>query len=129
VKYRGLTFDGETQEHKWVYGMPSYGFGTEEIAEIGTTDGEFYEIDPETLGEETEYKDRHGRQIYTGDIVALEVDSSIREFVVDRECDPLPGFVGKTAKARLSGVVVFHLVRTVTAGWTYPALVTSRLLC
>lgn len=115
MKYRGLTFDREKQAHKWVYGMPSYGFETEEIAEIGTPYGDFYDIDPATLGEETEYRDRHGKQMYTGDITALEVDGEIREFVVDRatverEYNTLPEFEGETVKVRLAGVVVFRWI-------------------
>ena len=100
MKYRGLAFDKVKQEHKWVYGMPAYGFDTEKIEEIGTPDGDFYDIDPETLGEETEYRDRHKKQMYTGDIVTLTVDGEVREFVVDRatverEYNTLPGFEGE----------------------------------
>ena len=84
MKYRGLTFDRGKMEYKWVFGMPSYGYNTEEIAEIGTPDGEFYNINPTTLGEETEYTDKHGKRMYTGDIVAFEADGETREFVVDR---------------------------------------------
>ena len=82
MKYRGLTFDREKMEYKWVFGMPSYGYDTEEIAEIGTPDGEFYNINPTTLGEETEYTDKHGKRMYTGDITILLVDGEVREFVV-----------------------------------------------
>ena len=115
MKYRGLTFDREKQAHKWVYGMPSYGFETEEIAEIGTPNGDFYDIDPATLGEETEYTDIHGKQMYTGDIATLLVDGEVREFVVDRatvdrEYNTLPGFEGETVKVRLAGVVVFRWI-------------------
>ena len=63
MKYRGLTFDEKKRVHKWVYGLPAYGFETEEITEIGTPDGDFYDIDPATLGEETEYRDRRGKQM------------------------------------------------------------------
>ena len=84
MKYRGLTFNRTTLTYEWVYGMPSYGYETEEIAEIGTPDGEFFEINPATLGEETDYRDRHGKPIYTGDITTLKVDGEVREFVVDR---------------------------------------------
>ena len=59
MKYRGLTFDREKMEYKWVFGMPSYGYDTEEIAEIGTPDGNFYDINPATLGEETEIGRAH----------------------------------------------------------------------
>lgn len=115
MKYRGLTFDREKQAYKWVYGMPSYGFETEEIAEIGTPNGDFYDIDPATLGEETVYTDKHGKQMYTGDIITLLVDGEVREFVVDRatvdrEYNTLPGFKGKTVKVRLAGVVVFRWI-------------------
>lgn len=115
MKYRGLTFNRTTLTYEWVYGMPSYGYETEEIAEIGTPDGEFYEINPATLGEETDYTDRHGKHIYTGDITTLKVDGEVREFVVDRatvdrEYNTLPGFEGKTVKVRLSGVVVFRWI-------------------
>ncbi len=115
MKYRGLTFDREKMEYKWVYGMPSYGYNTEEIAEIGTPDGEFYDINPTTLGEETEYTDIHGKQMYTGDITTLLVDGEVREFVVDRatvdrEYNTLPGFDGETVKVRLAGVVVFRWI-------------------
>ena len=117
MKYRGLTFNRTTLSYGWVYGMPSYGYETEEIAEIGTPDGEFFEINPATLGEETDYRDRHGKPIYTGDITTLKVDGEVREFVVDRatvdrEYNTLPGFEGKTVKVRLSGVVV-GLIRRV----------------
>lgn len=115
MKYRGLTFDREKMEYKWVFGMPSYGYDTEEIAEIGTPDGEFYNINPTTLGEETEYTDIHGKQMYTGDIATLLVDGEVREFVVDRatvdrEYNTLPGFDGETVKVRLAGVVVFRWI-------------------
>lgn len=115
MKYRGLTFNRTTLTYEWVYGMPSYGYETEEIAEIGTPDGEFFAINPATLGEETDYRDRHGKPIYTGDITTLKVDGEVREFVVDRatvdrEYNTLPGFEGKTVKVRLSGVVVFRWI-------------------
>lgn len=115
MKYRGLTFDRTEKAYKWVYGMPSYGFETEEIAEIGTPNGDFYDIDPATLGEETEYTDKHGKQMYTGDITTLLVDGEVREFVVDRatvdrEYNTLPGFEGETVKVRLAGVVVFRWI-------------------
>ncbi len=107
MKYRGLTFDREKMEYKWVFGMPSYGYDTEEIAEIGTPDGEFYTINPATLGEETEYTDRHGRRMYTGDIVTLPADGEVREFVVDRATVDREG---EAEKVRLAGVVVFRWI-------------------
>lgn len=110
MKYRGLTYNREKECYEWVYGMPSYGYETDEIAEIGTVYGDFREIFPDTLGEQTPYRDKNGKEIYTGDIVALEVGGQIREFVVDkatvdREYNTLQGFTGKdgsnTVKVRL----------------------------
>ena len=117
MKFRGLTWDKKKENYKWVYGLPSYGFETEEIAEIGTPYGDFYDIDPTTLGKETEYRDRHGKPIYTGDITTLEVDGELREFEVveittEREYNTLPGMEseGGPVKVRLSGVIAFRWV-------------------
>lgn len=106
MKYRGLTYNREKESYEWVYGLPSYGYATDEVAEIGTVYGDFKEIFPDTLGEQTPYRDKNGKEIYTGDIVALEVDGQIREFVVDkatvdREYNTLPNFEGDTVKVRL----------------------------
>lgn len=79
MKYRGLTYNREKESYEWVYGLPSYGYATDEVAEIGTVYGDFKEIFPDTLGEQTPYRDKNGKEIYTGDIVALEVDGQIRE--------------------------------------------------
>ena len=79
MKYRGLTYNREKESYEWVYGLPSYGYATDEVAEIGTVYGDFREIFPDTLGEQTPYRDKNGKEIYTGDIVALEVDGQIRE--------------------------------------------------
>ena len=104
MKYRGLTFDKEKMEHKWVFGMPSYGYETEKITEIETIEAvagtHFHNIIPESLGEETKYTDKHGKRMYTGDIAAMPVDGEAREFIVeratvDREYNALPGCVGR----------------------------------
>lgn len=115
MKYRGLTYNREKESYEWVYGLPSYGYATDEVAEIGTVYGDFKEIFPDTLGEQTPYGDKNGKEIYTGDIVALEVDGQIREFVVDkatvdREYNTLPNFEGDTVKVRLADVVIFRWI-------------------
>lgn len=53
MKYRGLTYNREKESYEWVYGLPSYGYATDEVAEIGTVYGDFREIFPDTLGEQT----------------------------------------------------------------------------
>ena len=105
MKYRGLTYNREKESYEWVYGLPSYGYATDEVAEIGTVYGDFREIFPDTLGEQTPYRDKNGKEIYTGDIVALEVDGQIREFVVE---------------VRLADVVIFR--------WADPEGVIHQLL-
>lgn len=113
MKYRGLTYNREKESYEWVYGLPSYGYATDEVAEIGTVYGDFKEIFPDTLGEQTPYRDKNGKEIYTGDIVALEVDGQIREFVVDkatvdREYNTLPNFEGDTVKEALNELSDFE---------------------
>lgn len=96
MKYRGLTEKG-----KMVYGLPSYGFRSERITEIGTPDGDFHEILAGTLGEFTEYTDRNGQEIYTGDITKLILPGGqVRLFevgktILDREMKPPRGFTAE----------------------------------
>ena len=129
MRYRGLTWNDALEKHEWIYGMPSYGYGTGEITQIETIEAvagtHFHNIIPESLGEETEYTDKHGKQMYTGDIATLLVDGEVREFTVeratvDREYNTLPGFDGETVKVRLAGVVVFR--------WMAPDGITHQLL-
>jgi hypothetical protein len=68
VKYRALAYNRAEERFYYVYGLPSYGFNTDEIAEIGTPDGDFIDINPATLGKATGYHDKTGKEIYTGDI-------------------------------------------------------------
>ena len=110
--YRGLTYNKSDDSYCFVYGLPSYGFNTDEIAEIGTPDGSFTEINPATLGRGTGYKDIEGKEIFTGDIVELEVDGELRHYevietTVDREYNTLKGFLGNTVRVRLQGVIAF----------------------
>lgn len=112
MKYRGLAYNRAENSHYYVYGLPSYGFETDEIAEIGTVDGEFININPGTIGRATGYRDKKGVEMYTGDITTLEVDGEKRTFEVvevniDREYNTLKGLDGKTVKVRLQGVVAF----------------------
>ena len=62
MKYRGLTYNREKESYEWVYGLPSYGYATDEVAEIGTVYGDFREIFPDTLGEQTPYRDKNGKR-------------------------------------------------------------------
>ena len=102
MKYRGLTYNREKESYEWVYGMPSYGYETDEIAEIGTVYGDFKEIFPDTLGEQTPYRDKNGKRMYTGDIVALEVDGQVREFVVDKATGALDSKSSKMLLEKIS---------------------------
>lgn len=115
MKYRALAYNRAEERFYYVYGLPSYGFNTDEIAEIGTPDGDFVDINPATLGRETGYSDKTGKEIYTGDITELKVDGEIRRFEVvetnlNREYNTLAGFREKTVKVRLHGVIAFRWV-------------------
>jgi hypothetical protein len=115
VKYRALAYNRAEERFYYVYGLPSYGFNTDEIAEIGTPDGDFIDINPATLGRETGYSDKTGKEIYTGDITELKVDGEIKRFEVvetnlNREYNTLAGFREKTVKVRLHGVIAFRWV-------------------
>lgn len=113
MKYRALAYNKAEDRFYYVYGLPSYGFDTDEIGEMGTPDGEFIEINPATLGRGTGYTDITGKEIFTGDITELKVDGEKRRFTVieatvDREYNVLQGFEGKTVKVRLKGVIAFE---------------------
>jgi hypothetical protein len=115
VKYRGLAYNRAEERFYYVYGLPSYGFNTDEIAEIGTPDGDFIDINPATLGKATGYHDKTGKEIYTGDITELKVDGEIRRFevvetILNREYNALSGFKEKTVKVQLQGVIAFRWV-------------------
>lgn len=115
MKYRGLAYNRAEERFYYVYGLPSYGFNTDEIAEIGTPDGDFIDINPATLGKATGYHDKTGKEIYTGDITELKVDGEIRRFevvetILNREYNALSGFKEKTVKVQLQGVIAFRWV-------------------
>lgn len=112
IIYRALAYNKAEDSFYYVYGLPSYGFDTDEIGEMGTPDGEFIEINPATIGRGTGYTDITGTEIFTGDITELKVDGEKRRFTViettvDREYNVLQGFEGKTVKVRLQGVIAF----------------------
>lgn len=127
MKYRGLTYSMAEEKFYYVYGLPSYGFNTDEIAEIGTPDGDFIAINPATLGIATGYYDITKKEMYTGDIVELKVDGELRQFTVvettlDREYNVLQGFKGKTVRVRLQGVIAFEWEQDGTTYTLLPCL-------
>lgn len=92
MRYRGLNGKNEM-----IYGLPSYGFHSEDIKEIGTPEGDFEEVKPGTIGEYTGFNDKNGTGIYTGDITKLILPGEVRLFevtktMVDRELVPPKGF-------------------------------------
>ena len=113
--YRALAWDRAREAYYFAYGLPSYGFETTEVSEIGTPRGDFIEVNPATWGRGTGYKDCTGKEIFTGDIVELKAKGLNRRFTVvettlDREYNTLQGFGGreKTVKVRLQGVIAFE---------------------
>ena len=133
MKYRGVAYMAAEDRFYYVYGLPSYGFNTDRIEEIGTPDGDFTTINPATLGRATGYHDMTQKEMYTGDIVELKVDGEVRRFkvietTVDREYNVLQGFKGKTVKVRLQGVIAFEWEMDGTSFILLPC-VDSRGVC
>lgn len=70
---REIKFRGKTSEGEWVYGSPLIPEFEEytAITECPTHHGMVtYEIEPETLGQYTGMKDKHGVEIYEGDVIS-----------------------------------------------------------
>ena len=114
MKYRGLLKGNDIC--KWVYGSPTQKQNSNKINTIlewGSV--VLWEIVPETLGEETEYMDKHRKKIYTGDILSQEVNGEVQKFIVDRTTiDQEHMVIHESAssgiRVRLSGVIVLKQI-------------------
>ena len=96
IKFRGKRVDNG----EWMYGYYFKGFtGIPYILVLhdhilGMT--EYYEVDPDTVGQYTERKDKNNTKIYEGDIVE---NGGMRLFV--RYCSEIAGFAADSRSSPL----------------------------
>lgn len=77
--YRGKCINKECSLYdKWVYG---YYFESEDHKTIFIiSDGIFYRVSAESVGQATESEDKNGKEIYEGDIFKMPKDKGIVKF-------------------------------------------------
>lgn len=93
---REILFRGKDKATiKWVYGDYTHneGLNTHYISRnVNNTSRKAWEVDPDTVGQYAEFKDKNGKKIFDGDIVHLKGD----------------GFDGKEVGVDYYRVVTFH---------------------
>ena len=54
-------------DDKWVFGLPAYRYRSKKVGSIETSSDDFFDVDPKTLCQAIDRRDKKGKEIFEGD--------------------------------------------------------------